>query len=184
MALVPPDRVEQRGRATRIARGVGAGASTSGVLKRWRALPLEGLPMDGCMRIAGLSTLLLATATAVDQASAAAKPADRAARISDLMLAQLVEAHGVPGMGAAVVRDGKVVWAGSARLRDVENGLPVDRHTIFRLASVSKLLTATAAAQLREQGRLDVDAPVQAMLPWLAADWSPITPRQLASHVS
>lgn len=144
------------------------------------------------MPIAASATFLLLAATAAtatvagqaSQASAAAKPAERAARISDLMLARLVEANGVPGMGAAVVRDGEVLWSGSAGLRDVGNGLPVDRHTIFRLASVSKLLTATAAAQLREQGRLDVDAPVQGMLPWLDADWAPITPRQLASHVS
>ncbi|GAB3383977.1 serine hydrolase domain-containing protein [Lysobacter fragariae] len=107
-----------------------------------------------------------------------------AAHISDRMLQALVEANGVPGMGAAVVRDGKTVWVGSAGYRDVEQGLRVDRNTLFRLASVSKAVTATAAAKLKEQGALDVDAPVQSVLPWLDAKWSPITPRQLAAHTS
>lgn len=104
--------------------------------------------------------------------------------IADRMLAALIEANGVPGMGAAVVVDGDVVWAGSAGFRDLDARLPVDRNTVFRLASVSKLITATAAAKLREEGRLDVDAPVQSMLPWLKAPWVALTPRQLAAHTS
>lgn len=111
-------------------------------------------------------------------------PTPDPARIADAMLTALVEANGVPGMGAAVVRDGELLWAGSAGLRDVEAGLPVERDTVFRLASVSKLLTATAAAKLREEGRLDVDAPVQSLLPWLQASWPALTSRQLAAHVS
>lgn len=107
-----------------------------------------------------------------------------ATRLSDRMLAALVETSGVPGMGAAVVRDGRIVWSGSAGWRDLEHKLPVDAQTAFRLASVSKLLTATAAAKLSEQGRLDVDAPVQAALPWLDAGWPALSARQLASHSS
>jgi CubicO group peptidase (beta-lactamase class C family) len=107
-----------------------------------------------------------------------------ASRISDRMLAALAEANGVPGMGAAVVRDGTTLWTGSVGYRDVERRLRVDTDTMFRLASVSKVVTATAAAKLKEQGVLDVDAPIQPMLPWLHADWGPITPRQLAAHTS
>jgi serine beta-lactamase-like protein LACTB len=107
-----------------------------------------------------------------------------AARLSDRMLAALVEASGVPGMGAAVVRNDELLWSGSAGLRDVKLGLPVDARTKFRLASVSKVVTATAAAQLVEQGTLDADAPVQTVLPWLDASWPALTPRQLAAHTS
>lgn len=105
-------------------------------------------------------------------------------RVADRMLASQVKTNGVPGMGAAVVVDGVVVWHGSAGMRNLEAGEPVDRHTMFRLASVSKLLTATAAAKLGEDGRLDLDAPVQSTLPWLKAPWAPLTPRQLAAHTS
>lgn len=131
-------------------------------------------------------SIALAMALGLQAAAHARPPAPPASapRIADAMLSALVEANGVPGMGAAVVRDGELLWAGSAGLRDVEAGLPVERDTVFRLASVSKLLTATAAAKLREEGRLDVDAPVQSLLPWLQAPWPALTSRQLAAHVS
>lgn len=128
--------------------------------------------------------LSIALAVAAPSHAGAPVPPPAPSDIADVMLAALREANGVPGMGAAVVRDGELLWAGSAGLRDVEAGLPVDRDTVFRLASVSKLVTATAAATLREDGRLDVDAPVQSVLPWLQARWAPLTSRQLAAHVA
>lgn len=78
-----------------------------------------------------------------------------ATRVSNRILAALVETNGVPGMGAAVWRNGRIVWTGSAGYRDVELKQRVDENTIFRLASVSKLFAATAAAKLRERGSLD-----------------------------
>ena len=69
-------------------------------------------------------------------------------RIADKILNALVEANGVPGMAAAVTLDGEVIWSGVAGYRDVSQGAPVDDNTIFRLASVSKLITVGAAARL------------------------------------
>ncbi len=108
----------------------------------------------------------------------------KAARISNQLLAALVEASGVPGMGAAVAKDGKVIWTGSAGYRDLKRKLRVDPNTIFRLASVSKLLTVTAAALLRQEGKLDVDAPISSIVPGLSPQWAPFTARQLAAHIS
>lgn len=105
-------------------------------------------------------------------------------RTAQLMLDALIEVNGVPGMGAAVWRDGAVVWVGCAGLRDREAGLPVLGDTMFRLASVSKVFTTTAAALLAEQGRLDLDAPVTEKLHWLGTRWAPLTVRQLAAHAS
>lgn len=107
-----------------------------------------------------------------------------AGAIAQQLLDTLRETNAVPGMGAAVWQDGRIVWEGSSGVRDVDRGLPVTRDTLFRLASVSKLFTVTAAAKLAEEGKLDLDAPVQAQLPWLGARWPAITPRQLAAHVS
>lgn len=113
----------------------------------------------------------------------APSPAD-ARRVAQAMLDDLQAVSGVPGFGAAVWQGDKVVWTGSAGMRDREAGLPVTADTRFRLASVSKLFAATAAARLAEEGRLDLDAPVATILPWLRTDWPPITARQLASHTS
>lgn len=115
---------------------------------------------------------------------AAAEPVPDAPAIAQRLLDTLRETTAVPGMGAAVWQGGHLVWEGSSGMRDIERGLPVTPDTLFRLASVSKLFTATAAAKLAEAGRLDLDAPVQAQLPWLTARWPAITPRQLAAHSS
>jgi serine beta-lactamase-like protein LACTB, mitochondrial len=108
----------------------------------------------------------------------------QAQRLADTILSALVETSGVPGMSATVVHDGKVIWAGAAGLRDVERALPVVQDTTFRFASVSKLLTATAAAKLWEDGRLDLDKPIAEIVKYLPENWHPITSRQLAAHTS
>ncbi len=110
----------------------------------------------------------------------AATPAEQA----QTLLEALHDVSGVPGLGAAVWAGGHMAWAGSAGQRDLENGLPVQADTRFRLASVSKVFVATAAARLRQEGRLDADQPIADLLPWLQRDWPAISSRQLAAHLS
>lgn len=81
-----------------------------------------------------------------------------------LMTAQLAKQH-IPGATLAVVREGRIVFARGYGYADLERRTPVDaERTMFRVASVSKLLTATAAMQLVEQGRLDLHADVNEYL--------------------
>lgn len=107
-------------------------------------------------------------------------PADVAGRL----LNAVADASGVPGLSIAIVADGTVIWTGTAGARDLERGLPVVPETAFRLASVSKLITATAAIQLQDQGRLDPDAPIRPWIDDLDPAWPSITARQLAAHTS
>lgn len=111
-------------------------------------------------------------------------PDARALRLSNSILDALVDANGVPGMGASVWRGDGVVWIGSTGHRDVELQLRVDENTIFRLASVSKLFAATAAAKLRQDGALDVEAPVGSIVEYLPERWPLINAFQLAAHTS
>ena len=117
-----------------------------------------------------------------------ARPAEltteQAAQVSEKVLKALIETNGVPGMGAAVWRDGKVIWTGSAGYRNIEKQLLVNPDTIFRLASVSKLIGVAAAARLKQDGALDVDQPVASILPYLSTKWAPLSTRQLAAHVA
>jgi len=100
------------------------------------------------------------------------------------LLDAMRELSGVPGMAAAVWRDGRLRWQGVSGWRDVEQRLPVQADTRFRLASVSKVFAAVAVVQLQAAGRLDVDAPVGPLLPELAPPLVALTPRQLAAHLS
>ena len=103
-----------------------------------------------------------------------------AQRILDLQRAM----NRVPGMSAAIWQDGEIIWHGETGYRDLSKELKVDAKTRFRLASVSKVFAASAAAKLMEQGKLNVDAPLRDYLPWINPAWSHITVRQLAAHTS
>ncbi len=156
------------------------------IAPRSAAAPQLSMPV---MALLGAFTLVLGQpAGATEPDGHGARKAARAdgdpGRVADRILAALVEANGIPGMAASVWKDGELVWAGEAGYRDTEQGLPVEEDTVFRLASVSKIFAAVAAARLREQGRLDVDRPVQASLDYLDNDWPAITARQLAAHTS
>lgn len=128
--------------------------------------------------------LLMAAVVSVPSAAMAQAIDEAPTRRADRMLEALADVSGVPGLGAAVWRDGAVVWEGQAGWADLEARRPIDRDTVFRLASVSKVITAMAAARLAEQGRLDLDAPIRTTLPWLANGWPDINARQLAAHIS
>jgi CubicO group peptidase (beta-lactamase class C family) len=92
----------------------------------------------------------------------------------------------VPGVALALIHNGKVV-----ALRgygDDGYGRPVTPQTSFWLGSMSKSFTALAVMQLVEQGKIDLDAPVQSYLPWFRvadpAQSAVITVRHLLNHTS
>ena len=89
----------------------------------------------------------------------------------------------VPGISVAVVENGAYEWAGGFGVADAENNAPASEHTLFRLASISKSLTATAAMQLWERGQLDLDAPVQKYCPAFPPKPWPISTRQVMGHL-
>ena len=89
-------------------------------------------------------------------------------------ISKYMSANGVPGLSAAFVQDGQIRWAEGFGMADLENFVPATYRTLYRLASASKPLTATAAMQLWERGKLDLDAPVQ--------KYCPQFPEAMASH--
>ena len=103
-----------------------------------------------------------------------------------------MERWAIPGGAIAVVKDGRLVLARGYGYADVDAKEVVAPDALFRIASVSKPITAVAALRLAEQGRLDLDAKVFALLPQLkppasATNLDPrladITVRQLLSHL-
>ncbi len=92
-------------------------------------------------------------------------------------------ANGVPGVSAAVVLDGELVWSEGFGMADLENSAPATPATLFRLGSISKPITATAIMQLSERGKLDLDAEVQKYCPAFPKKEWPITTRELLGHL-
>jgi len=95
----------------------------------------------------------------------------------------------VTGLSIALVDDQRVVWAEGFGYADEANKIPATPETVYRAGSISKLLTATAVMQLAEQGKMDIDKPLQTYLPEFSiksrfADTTPITPRSIMTHHS
>ena len=96
------------------------------------------------------------------------------------------ERNNIPGLAAAIVRDGRVIHTQTIG-RDGA-GAAVTAQTPFLLGSVSKPFTALAVMQLVEAGRVDLDAPAQRYLPWFRlrdeAAAARVTVRHLLTHTS
>lgn len=127
-----------------------------------------------------------------------------AARGSDLLKKQEVEAAFMvldawiratmaqreqPGLSIGVVYDQELVWAKGYGYADAERKIPATPATVYRIASISKLFTATAIMQLRDAGKLQLDDPVAKHLSWFKmksvdADVPVVTIRHLITHTS
>ncbi len=89
----------------------------------------------------------------------------------------------IPGLSIAVAYRGSVRWSSGFGLADIESHVPARAETIYRWASISKPITATAALRLVERGKLDLDAPIQKYVPRFPEKPWPITSRQLLGHL-
>jgi len=85
----------------------------------------------------------------------------------------------VPGIGLAVVKDGKVVVAKGYGVRKLGASDPVDARTLFGIASNTKVFTATAIGLLVEEGKIEWDAPVVRYQPAFQM-WDPYVTRPIA----
>jgi methyl acetate hydrolase len=86
----------------------------------------------------------------------------------DEVLQSAVTRGDVPGVVALAARADGVFYEGAAGKRAADAGDPITPDTMLRIASMTKMVTATAALQLSEQGRLDLDAPVDTYRPEFA----------------
>lgn len=72
----------------------------------------------------------------------------------------------VPGLSAAIVHDQDLIWSGAYGFADLDSESPATSETIYGICSISKLFTGIAAMQLRDQGKVQLDDPVEELLPW------------------
>jgi CubicO group peptidase (beta-lactamase class C family) len=96
-----------------------------------------------------------------------------------------LERSDIAGTSVLVMKDGQTLFEKGYGFADVKTKKPVDpKTTIFRLASISKLFTWVSIMQLKEQGKLDIDADVNRYLDFQIkpAFNHPITLRNLMTH--
>jgi serine beta-lactamase-like protein LACTB, mitochondrial len=152
----------------------------------WALSPLEGALMVSLPKRQHVLLLLILSFVLWASPSRAQQPElapDKRAQIESAVTKFMASTH-VPGVSVAIVENGEYEWGGGFGFADVENNAPASEHTLFRLASISKSLTATAAMQLWERGQLDLDAPVQKYCPAFPQKPWPISTRQVMGHLA
>jgi CubicO group peptidase (beta-lactamase class C family) len=129
-----------------------------GLLSRREAL----LGTAGCAVGGIIPTALRPAQAAPSREAAQREDIDRALRAK-------VEEKEIPGVVAMAANADTLLYEGAFGLRNMTDGTRMSTDTVFRIASMVKLLTSVAALQLVEQGRLKLDEPAASIDPSLAA---------------
>jgi CubicO group peptidase (beta-lactamase class C family) len=108
---------------------------------------------------------------------------ERLASVDGFLRARLEEHH-IPALSVAIVQNGAILMADAYGLANLEWNVAATPDTMFQLASVTKLFTATLLMALVEDGEIRLGAPVPEYLPESPASWRAITVEHLASHTS
>jgi serine beta-lactamase-like protein LACTB, mitochondrial len=135
--------------------------------------------------------MLTVRVSALADGIAVAKKTDPAVFLSPKQLSEIrkivqtaMTKYHAPGSTFAIGLHGEVAWAEGFGLADVENQVLAKADTVYRTASIGKPMTATAAMKLVEQGKLDLDKPIQEYCPRFPTKPWPISSRDLISHTS
>lgn len=108
---------------------------------------------------------------------------ERAEKIDSFLTAQIDEHH-IPALAVAIVENGEVKCIGSYGMANLEFKVPSTEQTSFQLASVTKLLSATAIAMLIEEGKLDLEERVSHYVKGLPSSWESMRIKDLVAHQS
>jgi CubicO group peptidase (beta-lactamase class C family) len=127
-------------------------------------------------RVTALALVALATLTS------SARAQNLAFSLFERYLEPLRVQAGIPGLSAAIVQDGQIVWERGFGQADVESNLPARPDTPYNIADLTQTFTTLLLAQCAERGLVQADDPIRRWVP-LATD-PPATLRQVLSHTS
>jgi D-alanyl-D-alanine carboxypeptidase len=83
----------------------------------------------------------------------------------DKIAATVIERKATPSVAIGVAKNGRLVFAKAYGFRNLDDRVPADAETMYGIGSNTKQFTAAAIMMLRDQGKIDVDAPVSRYLP-------------------
>ncbi len=111
---------------------------------------------------------------------------ERAIEEIDLNVQRWMSDVNIPGVALAVTDREKLLRLATFGYADLASGRPVQPGSVFEIGSIGKSFTNIALMQLRDEGRLDLHAPVSRYLPWfeVQSDYGPITTHHLMTHTS
>ncbi|MTI22696.1 class A beta-lactamase-related serine hydrolase [Fulvivirga sp. RKSG066] len=133
-----------------------------------------------------LAGLLCMTTNMMSQ-PAATKEMKSIDQLMDAEIPLLLERNKVPGMAVAIIENGAIIYEKGHGFGDMANQTKISTHTGFNIGSISKLFTAWGIMKLVNDGKLDLDVPVENYLtrwklPESEFDRSKVTIRAILSH--
>lgn len=90
----------------------------------------------------------------------------------------------VPSISAGISIKDKIYWDNAVGLSDIENHIPANRKTIYRIASISKVITAVAIMQLVEKNKIKLDDDARKFIPYFPKKKWKFTVRQILQHTA
>lgn len=103
--------------------------------------------------------------------------------VDDYVREQMNARH-IPGLVLLVLKDGRVIKQQSYGFANLELSAPTSKDSVFPLASVTKVFTATAVYLLVEEHKIRLDDRITRLLPGLPEAWSEITVLNCLTHTS
>jgi D-alanyl-D-alanine carboxypeptidase len=101
--------------------------------------------------------------------------------VDDYIRGQMNQRH-IPGVVLMALKNGKVVKQQPYGLANAELGIPTNKDSVFPLASVTKIFTATAVYLLVQKHKLRLDSKVTQLLPRLPKTWDGISVLNCLTH--
>ena len=138
--------------------------------------------MNVCLFAAVSSVVLVCAAPVLARSSGLEQKYGRELKAFEERARKLMQTDHTTGLAIALMV-GDETWAKAFGFADVEDGSPMKPESSFRMASVTKPMTAVAVLQLVEQGKMDLDAEIQTYVPYFPKKKQPVTVRQLLAHL-
>ncbi len=110
-------------------------------------------------------------------------PYAEAVQVYERFVAERMAYDRIPGLSVGFIRD-EFSWSRGFGWADIENNVPAKAESAYRLASITKTVTAVAVLLLVEEGKIDLDAPVQKYVPFFPRKKWPVTIRHLLGHIA
>ena len=129
-----------------------------------------------------LTLALLGGALGTTSLSAQDTPA--LVRYVDSVANAAVTEHRTAGVSVAIVKKGRTLLAKGYGFADLENDVPANAETVYRIGSITKQFTAAGIMRLMEQGKLSLEDTLQKFLPSFPTQGNRVTVRHLLTHTS
>lgn len=153
-----------------------------------RAFSFSGLMFSCACTALQSSEPTISTTPKVRDEFLSAETADLAKSL-EALIPELLEEFPTPGAAVAVIREGQVIFAKGFGYSDLSIKSPILEDTLFNVGSISKPMTAWGVMRLVEDGKLDLNRPIQAYvsrwkLPPSSFDHDAVTANRILSHTA